>query len=200
MSIVVSNGQVFYVSGTAEVYSTEVYAGGELFVYDSGFASGTVLSGGMETVWSGGTDYYSSVYSGGIEYAYDGGISYFTNVYSGGQEWIGSGGYVSAANISSGGAEDVYGGGQDKYTNVSSGGIQTVYLGGVATSAVVYSLRPFERRQRLGVPPLPLQRDSERKLRLRIVGILRSGPAEKVDRPRQIAGAQPLQPLLTQRR
>jgi hypothetical protein len=59
-------------------------------------------------------------------------------------------------------------------------------------------LRPFERRQRLGVPAHSLQRDAKRKLRPRIAGVLRPGPAEKVDRLRQIAGAQALQPLLAQ--
>jgi hypothetical protein len=41
-----------------------------------------------------------------------------------------------------------------------------------------------------------LQRDSKTKLRLRIAGILGSGAAEKVNSLREIAGAQPLQPLL----
>ena len=102
---VVSSGQSFYVSAPTSAYFTTAYYYGYQFVYGGGFAFETILSGGIEYVWSGGSDADLFVYSGGEEYAYGGGETETPLIYSGGELYVGSGGYAEQAAIFAGGSD-----------------------------------------------------------------------------------------------
>ena len=124
---VVSSGQSFYVSAPTSAYFTTAYYYGYQFVYGGGFAFETILSGGIEYVWSGGSDADSFVYSGGEEYAYGGGETETPLIYSGGELYVGSGGYAEQAAIFAGGSGYTEADGQDHFTTVDSGGVQYIY-------------------------------------------------------------------------
>ena len=132
---VVSSGQSFYVSAPTSAYFTTVYYYGFQFVYGGGFAFETLVSGGIEYVWSGGSDTDSFVYSGGVESVYGGGYTDNALVYSGGQIDIGSGGIASSVAILSGGVGYTSAAGQDSDTTINGGGVQHIY--GLSVSAFI---------------------------------------------------------------
>jgi hypothetical protein len=141
-STILTSGQYLFVSGSDEADYTTAYTSAFQFVDSGGFANGTNLSGGIEYVWSGGSDLFSNVYSGGLEYVYGGGVSDEGFIWSGGSAEIFSGSYASGYNIASGGAETIYVGGLDEYGSVWAGGYQEVDSGGEA-------LQSRSRRRRL---------------------------------------------------
>jgi autotransporter passenger strand-loop-strand repeat protein len=118
-------------------YDAFVSAGGTQ--HDSGVTSGTtLLKGGVETILSGGRDYYAEVR--GSEVVSLGGAAYYDTVEKGGAQTVY--GVTSDTTILKGGAETILSGGHDYYGHVygselvSSGGSvysDTVYSGGVLT-------------------------------------------------------------------
>ena len=112
---IVSNGQVFVVSGGIAV-GLIVEKGGSVIARTGGITSGAVLSGGDEYVSSG-----SQALS--------------TSVHSGGALFISSGGLASAAKVGTDAAETVSSGGSDVYA-VVLGGTQNLD-GGTASNTTL---------------------------------------------------------------
>src|SRR5580693_3256362 len=75
-----------------------------------GTVSGTTLSGGTESVSSGGRAYKTTVSSGGSEYVFTDGTASFTTVSSAGFEYV-SGGATVSVLLAYGGYATVYSGG-----------------------------------------------------------------------------------------
>ncbi len=142
--IVVSNGQIFTISGGESESGVTVLNGGTLIALSGGIAVNTADSG-LE-VLSGGRDIGGAVASGGVLQVSGGGVASTTMVASGGLAIVLSGGStVSATLIGNGptmsGAvaaqETVSSGGVASGTTVSSGGRQLVLDGGVTVGTVV---------------------------------------------------------------
>jgi autotransporter passenger strand-loop-strand repeat protein len=135
-----ATGATVYSGGVETVLSggvisdTTINSGGEGDVYGS--AIGTVLSGGAEIVFAGGSGTGATVDSGGVETVSSGGTISGTTVNSGGSDDV----YGSDSGTAlSGGAEIVYTGGSATSTTVDSGGVQTVSSGGTISGTTVNS-------------------------------------------------------------
>ncbi|MGY3482155.1 autotransporter passenger strand-loop-strand repeat protein [Bradyrhizobium sp. USDA 4011] len=96
-----------------------------------GSATGTVLSGGFEAVFSGGVDSGATILSGGNQTISSGGVTTGVMVTSGGVLNVSAGG-SAAAEVASGGVENVLSGGLTFNTAVSSGGALNVSAGATA--------------------------------------------------------------------
>jgi autotransporter passenger strand-loop-strand repeat protein len=101
-----------------------------------GVASGAILSGGQETVASGGTDNFTVVSNGGTETVSAGGLASFTTVSNGGNQML-LGGVASGGTIQNGGVQTIEAGGIASGTVVTSGGIVSIDPGGSARAIVV---------------------------------------------------------------
>ncbi|MEJ1269056.1 AIDA repeat-containing protein [Pantoea ananatis] len=108
-------------------------------MFSDGSASGTVLSGGSQTIYSGGSVTSTTVNSGGNQYIYSGGSATVTTVNSGGNQHVSSGGSASNTTVNSGGNQYIYSGGSATVTTVNSGGNQHVSSGGSASNTTVSS-------------------------------------------------------------
>ena len=108
--------------------------GSDILVY--GTTSNTALSGGRETVYSGGVANSTTVDFFGNQHISSGGVANDTIVSIGGIQNISSGGVANSATIN-GGYQNIYSGGVANDTVVNSFGYQTVYTGGVANSTTI---------------------------------------------------------------
>ena len=94
---VISSGVVLYTAPANIVIepnpASAVVVGAKQNLLDlvSGYTSGAILSGGEETVFSGGTASATAVDSGGVELVYSGGTAFGTQVNSGGEVLISGG-------------------------------------------------------------------------------------------------------------
>ncbi|WP_342711236.1 hypothetical protein AAFG13_04430 [Bradyrhizobium sp. B124] len=96
-----------------------------------GSATGTILSGGFEAVFSGGADSGVTILSGGTQVVSSGGVTIGATISSGGVLNVSAGG-SAAAQVSSGGVEDVSSGGLTFNTAVFGGGALNVSAGATA--------------------------------------------------------------------
>jgi autotransporter passenger strand-loop-strand repeat protein len=124
-----------YVAAGAVASGTVVYSGGGDFV--TGFAAGTVLSGGAEYV-QGGVATGTVVNADGAEFCAGGGVAYATALNADGAQYL-SGGGAEATVVSAGAAQFVAAGGVADGTQVQSGGVQEIFSGGVASGTIVYA-------------------------------------------------------------
>ncbi len=102
----VYSGETNYVYTPYVDYYTDIYHGGERYVYDGGLAIDT-YDYEVEALGSGGEDEYTYVYSR---------VSVQGSVYSAG--------YASEPFVFSGGYEEVYSGGSTDYSYIYSGATQ----------------------------------------------------------------------------
>ncbi|SEC02388.1 hypothetical protein [Bradyrhizobium erythrophlei] len=101
-----------------------------------GSATGTILSGGFEAIFSGGVDSGASILSGGTQVVSSGGVTIDASVSSGGVENVSSGGLTFNTAVFSGGALNVSAGATAHDVTLSGG---TLNLGGTITSNVFIS-------------------------------------------------------------
>jgi autotransporter passenger strand-loop-strand repeat protein len=154
-TVLASGGQETVLSGGTEIGAT-VSSGGGIqlgfgpFGNESGSAggvdSGTTLSGGFETVFSGGVTSNVLVLSGGNETVVAGGTAVSATVSSGGSIQLGYGAFgnqsgsaggTDISGVLSGGFEGVNSGGVASNVLVLSGGFQNVFSGGIASNTTV---------------------------------------------------------------
>ena len=126
--------------------------GSDILVY--GTTSNTALSGGRETVYSGGLT-VSTVVSPGEQIVSSGGVANYTTINSGGTQRISSGGVANSTTINNGGQiissggvanyttinrgnQYIYSGGEANYTTINDGAYQYISSGGVANSTTLY--------------------------------------------------------------
>jgi autotransporter passenger strand-loop-strand repeat protein len=104
-----AGGQAYlYFSGFAA--SSVIDTGGSMFIGFEGGASGTLVQGGTETVGPGGIDSGSTLISGGFELISAGGSGFDIVISSGGTEFVSSGATVSGVTVLSGGLLEVQSG------------------------------------------------------------------------------------------
>jgi autotransporter passenger strand-loop-strand repeat protein len=117
------------------VNGVTLLSGAQQNVASGGTASGTIFSGGTETVF--GKDFSASVIEGS-QIISSGGVALAATIGSDGNAYVEAGGSASGTVISSGGFVFVEVGGAASHTIVSSGGVAWL-LGGTTSGTVVSS-------------------------------------------------------------
>ncbi|PWT86146.1 MAG: hypothetical protein C5B56_12900 [Proteobacteria bacterium] len=137
-TLVESDGASFGMVDRGTEIGTTVLTGGVDFVFSGGIASGTVVSsGGEQEVTFGGTANGTVVSNGGVQIAEFGGVANGTVVGSGGTASAIQFGETVNTVISSGGTESVALGGNAVATVVSNGGSQVISNGGQAIRSLI---------------------------------------------------------------
>ncbi len=130
-STMVNGGsQVVYAGGTA---SNTVVKSGSHYVMSGASAGSTTVSGGTEGAF--GTVSGTTIMSGGLEYIYSGGRALGATL-SGGYVLVQSGGTAGGTTVK-GGGQVVYAGGTASGTVLSSGGVEYALAGGTTIGATV---------------------------------------------------------------
>ena len=141
-----SGGTIFKIlGGSIPSAGGTVISGGVLYIVSGGVVSGNIVSsGGVEIISAGGTASDTVVSSGGTEIVASGGIDFDVSalpggvvIVSGGTESVTSGSVVNGLTIKAGGLLQVASGATSLAVTVSSGGTEALSAGSIATGSIL---------------------------------------------------------------